>query len=87
MSSFKFDEGAFKKIAEQAVKDKARDMQRRMDRLAAELKGKPLETAKVRLQQEWRRDGGSITDPELTEYAQALIDGTRIVFEAGKIKW
>ena len=87
MSSFKFDEGALKKVAEQAVKDKARDMQRRMDRLAAELKGKSLETAKVRLQQEWRRDGGSITDPELTEYAQALVDGTRIVFETGKIKW
>ena len=91
MSSFSFDskgfEKAFKKVASDAFDQRAREMQQTMDRLGRELKGQPLATAKSRLQREWQRTGGSITEPELTQYAEALVAGTRIEFKKQPIKW
>jgi hypothetical protein len=72
----------FEKLVNNSMKDIARDLQRRMDRLSVELKDKPLADAKRRLKREWERDGGSLTDPELTEYAEILIGGGRINFSA-----
>ena len=63
-----------------ALNDIANDNQRAFDALSVELKGKSLDEAKRRVKQEWERDGGEITDPELTEYAELLIDGGRINF-------
>jgi hypothetical protein len=91
VSSFGFDsngfEKAFKKVASDAFDQRAREMQQTMDRLGRELKGQPLGTAKTRLQREWQRMGGSITDPELTQYAEALVAGTRLEFKKEPIKW
>jgi hypothetical protein len=92
MSSFSFDidgfEKAFKKVGTDAFDQRAGEMQQTIDRLGRELKGQPLANAKVRLQSEWQRSiGGSITDPELTQYAEALVDGTRIEFKTEPIKW
>ena len=83
MIDFTFDEGAFMRVAEDAVKVEMQEMQSRMDRLGSELEGQPIDVAKLRLQQEWERGGGELTDPELTAYAAALVEGTRIVFEYG----
>jgi hypothetical protein len=87
MSGFDDIERALKKTAEQAYKERATDMQRMFDRLGRELKDQPLDVAKSRLQREWSRDGGSITDPELTEYATALVEGRRIVLDVQPIRW
>ena len=91
MSSFSFDsngfEKAFKKVASDAFDQRAREMQQTMDRLGRELKGQPLDAAKTRLQREWQRMGGSITDPELTQYAEVLVAGNRIEFKKEPIKW
>lgn len=91
MSSFKFDssgiEKALKKAASDAFDQRAREMQQTVDRLGRELEGQPLDLAKSRLQREWQRMGGSITDPELTRYAEVLIAGNRIEFKKQPIKW
>lgn len=83
MSNFKFEiTKNLEKLANDSLKDIARDKQREMDRLSVELKGQPLMAAKARLKQVWERDGGVLTEPELTEYAELLVDGGRINFSA-----
>jgi len=45
--------------------------------------GHPVDEVKPALQARWSavNDGASITDPELTQYAQALSDGRRVVVQ------
>lgn len=91
--SFKFDfdpkafERAIRKDVESHVQDVSREMTREFDRLSAQYAGRPVAEIKPALKRVWEKDGGSISDPELTEYAQMISDGTKIEFEAGKIKW
>lgn len=80
-------ERATKQAVEKAYRSNATEMQRTFDRLGRELKGQSLDVAKSRLQREWSRDGGSLTDPELTEYATALVEGTRIELKVQSIRW
>lgn len=87
--SFKFD------FDEKALKrELARQSQPEMDRIAREmtremerLRGLPIDQIKPALQRLFARDGGSITEPELSEYAQMIHDGTRIEFKADRIRW
>ena len=65
----------------------SRDITRAFDRLHAQYAGRPVEEIKPALKAAWEKDGGSITDPELTEYSQMISDGTKITFEAGPIQW
>lgn len=76
-----------KQHVEKAYRQRASDMQATFDRLGRELKGQSLDAAKSRLRREWARDGGSLTDPELTEWATALIEGTRIVLDVQPMRW
>ena len=84
---FEFDEKALKReLARQAQPEMdriARDMTREMERL----RGLPIDQIKPALQRLFARDGGSITEPELSEYAQMIHDGTRIEFKADRIRW
>ena len=41
-------------------------------------KGRPVSEIKPALQREWKKIGGSITDPELTQYASSISEGVRI---------
>lgn len=88
---FEFDQKAFERAirqdAEAHVRDVSRDMTREFDRLHAQYVGRPVAEIKPALKRVWEMGGGSITDPELTEYAQMVSDGTKITFEAGPIKW
>lgn len=84
---FEFDEKALKR-------ELARQAQPEMDRIAREmtrererLRGLPIDQIKAALQRLFARDGGSITEPELSEYAQMIHDGTRIEFKADRIRW
>lgn len=82
MSNFKVNfKKDLEKVINDGLKDIARDKQRQLDRLGAELRGRPLEEAKRRLKQVWEHDGGRLTDPKLTEYAQLLVDGGQITFK------
>lgn len=84
---FEFDENALKR-------EVARQAQPELDRIAREmtremegLRGLPVEEIKPALQRLFARDGGSIAEPELGEYAQMIHDGTRIEFKADRIRW
>ena len=48
---------------------------------------RPVAEIKPALKRAWEKGGGSVTEPELTEYAQMIDDGTKITFEAGQIQW
>lgn len=90
MSSFKFDEGAFKremeKMVQPALDDIARKMTRDLDGLRRRRTGHPVEEIKPELKRIWEKDGGKLTDPELTQYAQLIHDGQTINFKADKVR-
>lgn len=82
-SGFKFEmsrdfERDLKKTVQGAVKDIASDYQKMFDSLSRRYKGRPVSQIKPVLRREWSRVGGSISDPELTEYATHISEGTRI---------
>lgn len=85
-SSFNFDEREFKKQAQSMIDNLARERTRTMDSLRRQYAGRPVAEIKPALQRIFAKDGGRITDPELTEYAQAISDGKRIEFKAEKIR-
>jgi hypothetical protein len=93
VSSFKFtfDEREFRRSIEKevtkAVEGIARDRTRDLDAMRRQYTGRPIAEIKPALQRVFAKDGGSITDPELTEWAQAISDGTRIEFHADRIRW
>ena len=53
-----------------------------MDQLVADYTGHDLGEIKRAIVAMFKRDGGSITDPELTKYAEMVQSGQRIVFRA-----
>lgn len=81
MANFKMNPGWEKdleKAVRPALKDIASDYQKMFDSLARRYKGRPVSEIKPVLRREWSRVGGSISDPELTEYATHISEGTRI---------
>ncbi|MFG2540694.1 hypothetical protein ACGFU4_36190 [Streptomyces sp. NPDC048511] len=76
-----FDTRAFergiKKAAGETAQKLAADLTKMLNGMSGEFKGRPVEEIKPVLQQRWKRttDGGSITDPELTQYAEQIIAG------------
>jgi hypothetical protein len=82
VSNFKFDNRAIKKLTDQAMRQVADESNRLFAQLGRQYRSKPVSVIKPALKRAWERDGGKITDPELTEYAQAISDGTPIKFRA-----
>lgn len=72
-----FDEREFEQVAKATVEQ---TLQRVMDRLQRECKGKSIEETKRRVAQAWEdATDAAITDPELTTYAQKLAAGSRVI--------
>lgn len=71
-------EKELEKAVRPALKDIASDYQKMFDSLSRRYKGRPVSEIKPVLRREWSRVGGSISDPELTEYANHISEGTRI---------
>lgn len=74
-----------------AIKDGVDQLARDHTSLIASLtrryRGRPVDEIKPVLQREWHQvNRGSITDPELTEYAQAISDGTKVAFRNGGLR-
>jgi hypothetical protein len=87
MGSFKFSndfERQLNKAVEGALGDVAKDYQRMFDFLSRRYQDRPVSAIKPVLQREWKRIGGSITDPELTEYATHISNGTHIKMKVGR---
>jgi hypothetical protein len=93
MSSIKFDfdERRFRreveKAAQQGVNDVAKELARDIDRLRLQHQGRPVDSIKPALKRLFERRGGKITEPELTQYAEMISDGTKIEFKPGQLKF
>ena len=75
-------EEALHRAVQPAVEGLATEYQQMFDSLLRRYKGHPVSEVKLVLRSEWSRIGGSISDPELTEFATAISEGTRIVMRA-----
>jgi TRAP-type C4-dicarboxylate transport system substrate-binding protein len=82
MSDFKFDQRAIDKLAKEAVKNEAKRLQKMMDDLLRRYQGRPVSEVKSALAREWKKDGGKVTDPELTEWATEISEGRRITVKS-----
>lgn len=89
--SFNFDESQFRRAVESQVQagvdEMAAQWSRELESLRARMAGHPIEEIKPQLQALFRHSGGTISDPELTEWAQLISDNTRITFKPEKIRW
>jgi hypothetical protein len=79
-SNFKFDERALNKVMQDAAAQVSRQVTAQLDGLRTQYAGRPLPEIKAALQRTMRGNGGSITDPELTQYAELIQANTRITF-------
>ncbi|GEP49158.1 hypothetical protein FVP74_07470 [Microbacterium saccharophilum] len=86
-SSFSFNEDAFRKIAEEAVTNVAAEQTRDLERLRKQYAGRPVAEIKPALQALFAAYDGSITDPELSDWAQLISDNTRIEMAPAPIDW
>lgn len=90
-SSFKFDKNAFmrevQREAQKGIDQMAREQNRELERMSATYTGRPIEEIKPALQRLFARYDGKITDPELTEWAQLISDGTKITLNPDKIRF
>jgi hypothetical protein len=73
-SSFTFNERELQRFLDTEVRSAIND-------LAAK------QTRELALQRLFAEDGGNITDPELSEWAQLIHDGTRIEMNAAQTDW
>jgi hypothetical protein len=75
-----FNEDAVRAMAREAVQQRADELQELYDRLLLTEAGKPVEDVKTALAREWRTTFDTeLTDPELSDTAEVLASGTRIV--------
>ena len=66
------------KAAQSGLREIADDYQKMFDSLGRHYSGRPVEAIKPALRREWSKIGGSISDPELTDYATLISEGTHI---------
>lgn len=78
-SKVTFNESVLEKVAQQAAQQWADNA------LVDTYQGRPIEEVKAAVAETWRCEGGegaSITDPELTQYAEPIAAGGTIRIEA-----
>jgi hypothetical protein len=87
-SGFKFEfdpkelERQVMKAAESGMKDIAWRYERVFDSMRTRYAGHEVAEIKPVLRREWSRiNGSTITDPDLTTYAQAISEGTKVKFK------
>ena len=87
----KFNDREFKrqiqKAAQEGVDRIAKDWTRDMERLSVQYKGKPIDTIKPALKRLAQRHGGTLSDSELSQWAQMISEGTKIVFKPERHKF
>lgn len=89
-SKFTFDPKGFeqnlKKVANEAVVKAGDKLSAMLNGMSKEFEGRPVEEVKPVLQQRWTATaGGSITDPELTQYAEQIAAGGTFNVETHKL--
>lgn len=74
-----WDDDAFRRMTNEIIQEQADRLQDVLDRVFRIAPGKSVEWVKSQLAKEWRSEFDTeITDPELSEYSQALAAGQRI---------
>lgn len=70
-------ERAVEKEASKALRPLARDLEEMLNGMSREFQGRPVEEIKPVLVARWKKTtpGGSITEPELTQYAEQIAAG------------
>ncbi|MGW6144307.1 hypothetical protein [Streptomyces sp. NPDC055140] len=83
-SKLKIDDSALRKVAEQATRKLASDLTRALNVLTPQYQGRPLDEVKKAVAETWSRHsgGGSITDPELTKFAEQIAAGGQVTVNA-----
>lgn len=78
---FKFNDRALKKAVNQGVQKMASDLTSALNALTSRYQGKPVEDIKPEIQRVWAKHsgGGSVTDPELTAFAEQIQAGGEVV--------
>lgn len=76
--NFEFNDEGMRRVAEDAVSKVAAQQTQDLDRLRQQYTGQPVAVIRPVLQQLFASYDGNITEPELSEWAQLLSDGTRI---------
>ncbi|MGW0948446.1 hypothetical protein ACWD4O_38650 [Streptomyces sp. NPDC002623] len=82
MAKFNFDNRALKKAVNDGVRKMAAALTRDLNALTAQYQGRPVDEIKPEIQRVWAKHsgrGGKITDPELTEFAEQIQSGGRVV--------
>lgn len=69
-----------------AMQDIARGLNRKFSEIARTAKGRDLASVKSEVLRAFRSEGADVSEPELTEYAEHLIEGTAISFEPGRLR-
>lgn len=85
--NFEFNEEGMRRIAEEAVAKVAAEQTQDLERLRQQYVGQPMEVVRPALQQLFASYDGNITEPELSEWAQLISDGTRIEMTPEPIDW
>lgn len=70
-------------IAGPAIAELASKRTRQYDELIASHRDGDADVVKAELGRIYAADGGDISDPELTQHAEAIVAGQRIVFQPG----
>lgn len=83
----KMDPGWEKSLGDMAVRAMSERYQPILDGLHDEFAGRPIDEIKPVLARRWAEgnEGASITEPELTNVAQAISDGKRVVMTDGRL--
>lgn len=75
-----WDDNALNSVVADAMEESRKAMQKVADRVYQQHQREPVEAVKVALEREWRTVG-TLTDPELTDWATLISNGERIVFK------
>ncbi len=72
-------QSGLKNLKNDMAKNLQKDLQTFFNRFSRRYKGQPVNLVKQALRREWKREtGGTITDPELTQYADVISSGAKI---------
>lgn len=80
MTNFRVNIHGVEKALSKALVESTEELNKVFKGLSRDLKGQPLQLIKSRLQNAMKHNGGSISEPELTQYATAIFEGTEIKF-------
>jgi hypothetical protein len=85
--SLKFDRRALEKVARDAARKAVRQAQPHLDRLHRDHAGKPVSEVEPHVRALFRRLDWKPDHPrEITDYAETIARGDRIVLQVGKVK-